>query len=109
MKAIKINSSINISSGITLPAGSICKLNTGVFDFNNENNSIINCEIAISVFSSLTAYNQGKQPIEGISDFKSSFANILLNVTEGIEDAVINSIYSELNEIYPNQIEIISI
>jgi hypothetical protein len=109
MKAIKINSTINTASGITLPSGSICKLSTGVFDFNNQNNSIINCEIYVSVFPSLTAYNQGKQPIQGISDFNSLFTNVLLNITEGIENATIGAIYSELNEIYPNQIEIISL
>ncbi len=109
MKAIKINSIINISSGITLPTGSICTLNTGNFDFNNQTNSVINSQIYVSVFPSLQAFSEGKQPIQGITDFNTCFTNILLNVTEGIEDAVINAIYSELNEIYPNQIEIVTI
>jgi hypothetical protein len=111
MKAIKINSSINISSGIVLPAGSICLIPDAYLDFKTQNNGIVNAQVNSEVYSSLDAYNQGKKPIKEITDFSTNFSNLLLNISNliTIETAIAEIVKSELNEIYPNQIEIISL
>jgi hypothetical protein len=111
MKAIKINSSINTSSGIVLPAGSICIIPDVYLDFKTQIFGIVNAQVNSEVYSSLDAYNQGKKPIKEITDFSTNFSNLLLNISDLIiiETAIAEILKSELNKIYPNQIEIISL
>jgi hypothetical protein len=111
MKAIKINTTVNTSSGIVLQSGSICLVPDAYLDFKMQNNSIVAVQIACEVYSSLDVYYQGKKPIEGIVDFSTNFSNLLLDISDliRIESALAELVKSELNEIYPNQVEIVTV
>jgi len=113
MKAIQINTSVNLTSGLSIPSGSVCVIAEGYADVKSQKDGIIPAQIATFVFASVQALAEGKAPIQGIQDFNTTFSNLELSVTDyetlAAETLLINAVYSALNAIYPAQVEVITL
>ena len=113
MKAIQINSSVNLTSGLSIPSGSVCVIAEGYADVKNQKDGVIPAQIATFVFASVEALAQGKAPIQGIEDFNTTFSGLELSVadyeTKSAEMLLVNAVFNALDLIYPTQVEIISL
>ena len=113
MKAIQINSAVNLTSGLSIPSGSVCVIAEGYADVKSQKDGVIPAQIATFVFASVEALAQGKAPIQGIQDFNTTFSGLELSVsayeTQPAEVLLINAVESALELIYPNQVEIINL
>ena len=113
MKAIKILSEVNLTSGLAIPSGSVVVIAEGYSDNKSQKDGIIPAQIATFVFASVEALAQGKAPIQGIQDFNTTFSGLELSVadyeTKSAEVLLINAVESALEAIYPNSVEVITI
>ena len=113
MQAIKILSPVNLTSGLSIPSGSVCVIAEGYADVKSQKDGVIPAQIATFVFASVEALAQGKAPIQGIQDFNTTFSNLELSVADyetlAAETLLVNAVESALEAIYPNQVEVISI
>jgi hypothetical protein len=121
MKAIQINTPVNLTSGLSIPSGSVCVIAEGYADVKSQTQTnpttgkeaIIPAQIATFVFASVEALAQGKAPIQGIEDFNTTFSGLELSVSDyetlAAETLLVNAVESALEAIYPNQVEVISI
>jgi hypothetical protein len=113
MKAIQINTSVNLTSGLSIPSGSIVVIAEGYADIKSQKDGIIPAQIATFVFASVEALAQGKAPIQGIQDFNTTFSGLELSVsdyeTKSAELLLINAVESALEAIYPNEVEVITL
>jgi hypothetical protein len=113
MKAIQINSNVNLTSGLSIPSGSACVIAEGYADVKNQKDGVIPAQIATFVFASVEALAQGKAPIQGIQDFNTTFSGLELSVsayeTQPAEMLLVNAVFNALDLIYPTQVEIISL
>jgi len=113
MKAIQINTPVNLTSGIAIPSGSVCVIAEGYADVKSQKDGVIPAQIATFVYASFQALAEGKAPIQGIEDFNSTFADLQLSVADyetlAAETLLVNAVESALEAIYPNQVEVISI
>ena len=113
MKAILINSNVNLTSGLSIPSGSVCVIAEGYAIVKSQKDGVIPAQIATFVFASVEALAQGKAPIQGIQDFNTTFSGLELSVASyeilPAETLLVTSVYGALNLIYPEQVEIISL
>jgi len=113
MQAIKILSPVNLTSGLSIPSGSIVVIAEGYADVKSQKDGVIPAQIATFVFASVEALAQGKAPIQGIEDFNTTFSGLELSVADyetlAAETLLINAVESALEAIYPNQVEVIAI
>lgn len=115
MKAIKINTIVNLNNGLQVQSGSISVISEGLAQLFLEKEGLIPAQIVSNVYSSVTNYENGKAPIDGssIADFNPAMYNLQLSVenykTKTAEDLLINAVYDSLNLVYPNDCEIIEI
>jgi hypothetical protein len=113
MKAIQINTSVNLTSGIAIPSGSVVIIAEGYADVKSQKDGIIPAQIATFVFASFQALAEGKAPIQGIEDFNTTFLGLELTVASyeslSAEVLLINAVESALEKIYPNQVEIVNL
>jgi hypothetical protein len=113
MKAIKILSSVNLTSGLSIPSGSVVVIAEGYADVKSQKDGIIPAQIATFVFASASALTEGKAPIQGIEDFNTTFSGLELSVASyeslSAEVLLINAVESALEKIYPNQVEIVNL
>jgi hypothetical protein len=113
MKAIQINTSVNLTSGLSIPSGSIVVIAEGYSVNKEQKNGVIPAQISTLVFASVQALAEGKAPIQGIEDFNTTFAGLQLTVADyetlAAETLLINAVYSALNAIYPEQVEVVTI
>lgn len=113
MKAIQINTAVNLTSGLSIPSGSVCVIAEGYADVKSQKDGVIPAQIATFVFASVEALAQGKAPIQGIQDFNTTFASLELSVTDyetkTAEVLLINAVYDALNAIYPDSVEVITL
>ena len=104
MKAIQINTTVNLTSGLSIPSGSVVVIAEGYADVKSQKDGIIPAQIATFVFASVQALAEGKAPIQGIQDFNTTFANLELSVvayeTDSAESLLVNAVYSALVAIY---------
>jgi hypothetical protein len=104
MKAIQINSNVNLTSGLSIPSGSIVVIAEGYADVKSQKDGIIPAQIATFVFASVQALAEGKAPIQGIEDFNTTFSNLELSVdayeTISAEALLIYAVYDALVAIY---------
>jgi hypothetical protein len=104
MKAIKILSNVNLTSGLSIPSGSVCVIAEGYADVKSQKDGIIPAQIATFVFASVQALAEGKAPIQGIQDFNTTFSNLELSVdayeTISAEALLIYAVYDALVAIY---------
>ena len=113
MKAIQINTSVNLTSGLSIPSGSVCVIAEGYADVKSQKDGIIPAQIATFVFASVQALAEGKAPIQGIQDFNTTFSGLELSVADyetlAAETLLINAVSNALELIYTNQIEVITL
>lgn len=114
MKALKINVTVDITSGPDIPAGSIVIINSEYADQSNKNNGLIPCNINTALYYDLQTYQEGKTPVTGVADFNTNFQNLLLSVekfeTIPAESLLIGAVQSALSAIYgAENIEVIEI
>jgi hypothetical protein len=113
MQAIKINSNVNLTSGLSIPSGSVVVIAEGYASVKDQKDGIIPAQIATFVFASASALAEGKAPIQGIEDFNTSFSGLELSVTayetQPAETLLIDAIFGALNLIYPDQVEIVTV
>ena len=104
MQAIKILSPVNLTSGLSIPSGSVCVIAEGYSINKNQKDGVIPAQIATFVFASVEALAQGKAPIQGIQDFNTTFSNLELSVvayeTIPAESLLVNAVYDALVAIY---------
>lgn len=104
MKAIKINQAVNLTSGLSIPSGSVVVIAEGYADVKSQKDGIIPAQIATLVFASLQALAEGKAPIQGIEDFNTTFSNLELSVvsyeTIPAESLLVDAVYDALVAIY---------
>ena len=104
MKAIQINTSVNLTSGLSIPSGSVCVIAEGYADVKSQKDGVIPAQIATFVFASIEALAQGKAPIQGIQDFNTTFSGLELSVvsyeTLSAETLLVNALESALEAIY---------
>ena len=104
MKAILINTSVNLTSGLSIPSGSVVVIAEGYADVKSQKDGIIPAQIATFVFASVQALAEGKAPIQGIEDFNTTFSNLELSVvayeTIPAESLLVNAVYDALVAIY---------
>jgi hypothetical protein len=113
MKLIQINTPVNLTSGLSIPSGSVVVIAEGYSDNKSQKDGIIPAQIATFVFASVQALAEGKSSIQGIEDFNTSFSGLELSVTayetQPAETLLINAIFGALNLIYPDQVEIVTV
>jgi hypothetical protein len=121
MKAIQINTSVNLTSGLSIPSGSVVVIAEGYADVKSQTQpnpitgkeAFIPAQIATFVFASVGALAEGKAPIQGIQDFNTTFSNLELSVADyeskSAEVLLINAVFNALDLIYPTQVEIINL
>ena len=104
MKAIQINTPVNLTSGLSIPSGSVCVIAEGYADVKSQKDGVIPAQIATFVFASVEALAQGKAPIQGIQDFNTTFSGLELSVvsyeTLSAETLLVNALESALEAIY---------
>lgn len=104
MQAIKILSNVNLTSGLSIPSGSVVVIAEGYADVKSQKDGIIPAQIATFVFASVQALAEGKAPIQGIEDFNTTFSNLELSVvsyeTIPAESLLVNAVYDALVAIY---------
>lgn len=114
MKAIKILSPVNLTSGLSIPSGSVCVIAEGYADVKSQKDGVIPAQIATFVFASVEALAQGKAPIQGIQDFNTTFSSLELSVSDyetlSAEVLLINAVESALEAIYgTDNVDVIAI
>ena len=112
MKAIQINTPVNLTSGLSIPSGSVCVIAEGYADVKAQTqanpttgkSAFIPAQIATFVFASVESLEQGKAPIQGIEDLNTTFSGLELSVvsyeTLSAETLLINAVESALEAIY---------
>jgi hypothetical protein len=113
MKAILINTPVNLTSGLSIPSGSVCVIAEGYSINKSQKDGVIPAQIATFVFASVEALAQGKAPIQGIQDFNTTFSGLELSVadyeTKSAEVLLVNAVFNALDLIYPTQVEIVNL
>ena len=115
MKAIQINTPVNLTSGLSIPSGSVCVIAEGYAQVFAQKDGLIPAQIVSSVYTSEANYEAGLAPVDGnsIADFNPAMYNLSLSVvayqTETAENLLVNAVYDALEAVYPNQCEIIDV
>jgi len=113
MKLIQINTPVNLTSGLSIPSGSVVVIAEGYSDNKSQKDGIIPAQIATFVFASVQALAEGKAPIQGIQDFNTTFSGLELSVadyeTKSAETLLVNAVEKSLESIYPTQVEVITL
>jgi len=114
MQYIKINTTVNLTSGLTVPSGSIVIIAEGYADIKAQVDGFIPAQISTFVYASYAAMIAKKDVILGISDFNTVFSFAKLTVenyeTVPAESLLINAVFEELKIIYgANNVEILSV
>lgn len=104
MKAIKILSPVNLTSGLSIPAGSIVVIAEGYADVKSTKDGFIPSQIATLVYASEQSIAEGKSPIPDIADFNPVFSSLQLSVedyaTLPAEELLINAVFNALVAVY---------
>jgi hypothetical protein len=104
MKAIKINTNVNLFSGITLPSGAIVVIAEGYTDVKNQKDGFIPSQIATLLFASLEALQSGKVSINDVADYTPVFSGLQLSVvdysTKSAEQLLVDTVEAELIAVY---------
>lgn len=113
MQAIKINQPVNLSSGISIPSGSIVVIGEGYASVKDVKDGLIPAQVATFLFVSETAISEGKSPITDVADFNPVFGGLQLSVskyeTDTAEALLVGAVYDALEAIYPGNVEVITI
>jgi len=110
---IKINSSVNLSSGLTIPSGSVVTIAEGYADVKSESEGVIPAQVATFLYASEEAYTNQLSPVSGVADFNPVFISLELSVDNykntTAEYLFIDAVKEALEEVYgEGNIEIVS-
>jgi len=100
---IKINTTVNLNSGIGVPSGSVVTIAEGYASIKDLKDGLIPSQIATFIYASESAYTQGLQPLQGVADFNPVFQAELTEEnykTESAENLLINAVVGELSKVY---------
>jgi len=104
MKAISILTSVNLTSGLSIPSGSIVVIAEGYADVKSTKDGFIPSQIATLVFASEQSIAEGKSPITDIADFNPVFSSLQLSITDyatlSAESLLINAVFNALVAVY---------
>ena len=115
MKAIQINTPVNLNSGLQIQSGAVAVVAEGLAQVFQQKDGLIPAQIVTSVYTSKLNYETGKSPVDGnsISDFNPVNYGVRLPVvayqTQTAEDLLVTAVYIGLDQVYPGQCEIIDV
>jgi len=115
MKAIQINTPVNLNSGLQIPSGAVAVVAEGLAQVFQQKDGLIPAQIVTSVYTSKVNYETGKSPVDGnsISDFNPVNYGVRLPViayqSQTAEDLLVTAVYIGLDQVYPGQCEIIDV
>ena len=115
MKAIQINTAVNLNSGLQIPSGAVAVVAEGLAQVFQQRDGLIPAQIVTSVYTSKLNYETGKSPVDGnsISDFNPVNYGVRLPViayqSQTAEDLLVTAVYIGLDQVYPGQCEIIDV
>jgi hypothetical protein len=101
---IKINTTVNLSSGLAIPAGSVVTIAEGYASIKDEKDGLIPAQVATFAYASEQAYADGLTPVDGIADFNPVFSGLELTqeayATKTAESLLVDAVYDALVAIY---------
>tara|TARA_R110000803_G_C11833993_1_gene303684 strand:+ start:219 stop:557 length:339 start_codon:yes stop_codon:yes gene_type:complete len=101
---IKINSSVNLSSGLTIPSGSVVTIAEGYADLKSEKDGIIPAQVATFLYASEAAIEGEATPVQGVADFNPVFSGLELPVadyqTKTAEALLVDAVKEALVAVY---------
>lgn len=115
MKAIKINASINLNSGLQVPPGAVVVISEGLAQLFKTAGGLIPAQIATDVYTSVSNYETGKAPVDrsSVADFNPVRYDVKLPVvayeTQTAQDLLLTAVYMGLEQVYPGQCEVVDV
>ncbi len=113
MKAVKINSEVNLLSGMIVASGSVLVVSEAYTDNKSQKDGLIPAQIATLLFQNEQAIIDGKVSIPNVADFNTTMAGELLVTryeTDPAETMIIEFVFATLAPIYGEEnLEIITI
>ena len=112
MKAIQINTIVNLTNGLAIPSGGVNVISEGLAQVFAQKDGLIPAQIVSNVYVNKANYEDGKAPVDGnsIADFQTALYNLNLSVTsyetQTAEDLLVTAVYDYLATIYTNQGEL---
>jgi hypothetical protein len=101
---IKINTTVNLSSGLAIPTGAVVTIAEGYAAIKDQKEGVIPAQVATFVYASEAAYTQGLDPVSGVADFNPVFSGLELSVvdyaTKTAEQLLIDAVYGSLSDVY---------
>ena len=101
---IKINTTVNLSSGLAIPSGAVVTIAEGYAAIKDQKEGVIPAQVATFVYASEAAYTQGLEPVSGVSDFNPVFSGLELSVsdyaTKTAESLLVDAVKGALIAIY---------
>jgi len=110
---IRINTSVNLSSGLTIPSGSVVTIAEGYADVKSEKDGIIPAQVATFLYASEAAMQGDATPVQGVADFNPVFSGLELAVADyqskSAESLLIDAVKGALVAVYgAENVEVIS-
>ena len=115
MKAIQINTTVNLNNGLVIPSGAVCVISEGLAQVFAQKDGLIPAQIVSSVYTSKSNYETGKATVDGnsIADFNPAMYNLQLSVvsyeTVTAETLLVEAVYNALDAVYPGNCTIIDV
>lgn len=116
MKAIQINTIVNLTNGLAIPSGGVNVISEGLAQVFAQKDGLIPAQIVSLVYVNKASYEEGKAPVDGnsIADFQTALYNLNLSVenyaTKTAEDLLVTAVLDYLGTIYaPSDLEIIEV
>jgi hypothetical protein len=116
MKAIQINTIVNLTNGLAIPSGGVNVISEGLAQVFAQKEGLIPAQIVSNVYVNKSTYEEGKAPVDGnsIADFQTGLYNLNLSVTSyetlTAQDLLVTAVYDYLATIYTAEnLEIIDV
>jgi hypothetical protein len=113
MKTVKINSEVNLSSGMVVASGSILVIAEAYTDNKSQKDGYIPTQVATLLYQNEQAFLDGKTSIPNVSDFNTTLAGelaVLRYETEAAEGMLIEFVVDTLTPIYgADNIEVVTV
>ena len=116
MKAIQINTIVNLTNGLAIPSGAVNVISEGLAQVFAQKDGLIPAQIVSNVYTSKANYEAGKASVDGnsIADFQTALYDLKLTVasyeTETAENLLVTAVYDYLSTIYAaSDLEIVDV
>ena len=106
MKAIQINTTVLLNTGLAIPSGAVNVIGEGLAQIVLQKDGFIPAQIVSQVYVNKSTYEEGKAPVDGnsISDFQNALYNLNLTVanyeTQTAQDLLVSAVYDYLSTVY---------